>query len=488
MGDDHNRGTFEEEGTVPLTRSRGTRAREVQSIESNPYRTVVSASLYLFLSYFCVAATWPVGIEVILGFTCKKHGLDEDRCHEPTDGTRSPAYERVQADAAIWQAFYQTGVSIPPVFVCSLYGLLGDQSGRRSPMLAPLIGYMIGTAAWGLLEDPVTIAVICIVLGLSGGMYVFNLSGFSALADVTQRVSPEQRSRIFAIGEGAVFLGQLLGPLAGGFLSQWLGPKNAMLAITVGFCADFLLTFVGFPESLDPARRRRIDWRRANPLAALLLFFETRTTFLLALQCLFALTAMSGGLANVSLYSIKAANFSPEAVGALQSMVLGSSTLGLFVIMHLLVRCLPLKWVSCISGINAVLAWLLMSTATKAWQFFTYAGSMVLIACFFPVVRVGFSNTFGRERYGESLAAIAVLENICSLIALPIVNGIYYSTLTTELRLGPVTVHCMAYIGVAGLFALSALAAALLPGIPKELQPPSAALSIVPEETEVGTC
>lgn len=63
--------------------------------------------------------------------------------------------------------------------------------------------------------------------------------------------------------------GFVLGPILGGVLGQiWLRLPFLVSAVLIG-CNVLYGVFV-LPESLPPERRRRFDWRRANPLSSLL--------------------------------------------------------------------------------------------------------------------------------------------------------------------------------------------------------------------------
>merc|ERR1711904_579179 len=103
-----------------------------------------------------------------------------------------------------------------------------------------------------------------------------------------------------------------------------------------------------------------------------------------------------------------------------------------------------------LSCLDAVIVWVLLSFAQLEWELFAFGACLALAGCYFPVVRVGMTNSFGKARYGEALAAVGVIEQISSMIGSPIVNSIYHATEDTEVSIGGLTLRSIAALSVAG--------------------------------------
>ena len=99
----------------------------------------------------------------------------------------------------------------------------------------------------------------------SGAMQANAAVANAYVADITP---PEERARRFGM-LGAMFgMGFILGPVMGGLLG---GIDLHLPFFVAGGLAllNWLYGFFVLPESLPPERRRRFEWRAANPVASL---------------------------------------------------------------------------------------------------------------------------------------------------------------------------------------------------------------------------
>ncbi len=148
-------------------------------------------------------------------------------------------------------------------FLCApLLGALSDRYGRRPVLLVSIaaLGLMyllsaLVTSLWALLATRIL-----------GGMFAANFSVASAyVADLS---TPADRAKSFGLIGAAFGIGFIVGPMVGGLL----GAVDIRLPFYVAAAIatlNFLYGLLVLPESLPPAKRRGIDWSRANPLGAL---------------------------------------------------------------------------------------------------------------------------------------------------------------------------------------------------------------------------
>lgn len=150
-------------------------------------------------------------------------------------------------------------------FVCApIVGALSDRFGRKPILLAALAGFTIDYTIMGFAPEFWMLLVGRLLAGLFGASYS---TANAFIADITP---PEKRAGRFGMIGAAFGLGFTFGPMIGGYLGDWFGPRAPFLAAAVLAGINLLYGLIVLPESLAPENRRTFDWRRANPLGALL--------------------------------------------------------------------------------------------------------------------------------------------------------------------------------------------------------------------------
>ncbi len=155
-------------------------------------------------------------------------------------------------------------------------GNLGDRFGRRRILLFSLAGYAINYALMGFAPTLLWLFAGRFLAGIFGGTYG---PCQAALADITP---PKDRTKVFGFVGAAFGLGFILGPAIGGFLGE-IGHRVPFFAAAALAGLNLLFGAFNFPETLDDAHRRPFDWKRANPLGALVQFSRTPGLLLIGL-------------------------------------------------------------------------------------------------------------------------------------------------------------------------------------------------------------
>jgi len=150
-------------------------------------------------------------------------------------------------------------------FIASpVLGALSDRFGRRKVLLIALAGSMVDNLVMGLAPSLGWLFVGRVIAGLTAGVIA---TANAYIADVTP---PEKRAQSFGLVGAAFGLGFIVGPAVGGLL----GHIHLRLPFFVSAGCLMLNWLYGafvLPESLPPERRRAFEWKRANPVGALLL-------------------------------------------------------------------------------------------------------------------------------------------------------------------------------------------------------------------------
>jgi DHA1 family tetracycline resistance protein-like MFS transporter len=132
-----------------------------------------------------------------------------------------------------------------------ILGRLSDRYGRRPVLMISIAGNIGGFIMLALAQDLSLLFLSRLVSGLTGG----NISVAQAyITDVT-----DEKNRAKGLGMiGAAFgLGFIIGPAAGGFLSQWGYSVPALVSAGISL-VNLLLVVLWLPESLSQERRIQV--------------------------------------------------------------------------------------------------------------------------------------------------------------------------------------------------------------------------------------
>ena len=165
------------------------------------------------------------------------------------------------ADAIEVGAWIGLVMAVATFLASPLLGNLSDRFGRRRVLLLSLAGLAADYALLTVVDTLPWLFIARALSGIFGGSYA---AAMAAIADIT---APEQRARNFGFVGAAFGVGFVVGPAIGGLLGEW-SPRAPFVAAALLAAANMLYGAILFPETLDPARRRAFDWRRANPLGA----------------------------------------------------------------------------------------------------------------------------------------------------------------------------------------------------------------------------
>jgi len=144
-----------------------------------------------------------------------------------------------------------------------ILGALSDRFGRRRIILIATAGSAIDYVIMANAPNLSWLFVARMISGMTAGVLA------TANAYVVDVTPPEKRAQSFGLLGAAFGLGFVIGPALGGFLG------NFNLRLPFWFAAgcsalNWLWGFFVLPESLKPENRRAFDWKRANPIGALL--------------------------------------------------------------------------------------------------------------------------------------------------------------------------------------------------------------------------
>jgi DHA1 family tetracycline resistance protein-like MFS transporter len=189
-----------------------------------------------------------------------------------------------------------------------IMGSLSDRFGRRRIILIATAGSAIDYVIMGLAPTLAWLFVARIIAGFTAGV----LSTANAyIADVTP---PEKRAQSFGLLGAAFGIGFVIGPVAGGILGHY------DLRLPFWFAAgcaglNWLWGFFVLPESLKPENRRAFEWKRANPIGALMALGHLPAVLALAGSYFILMLAQTIMQSTWALYTDARYHWGPMAIG-----------------------------------------------------------------------------------------------------------------------------------------------------------------------------
>lgn len=196
-----------------------------------------------------------------------------------------------------------------------LLGRLSDRYGRRPVLIASIFGTFIGFLLLGFARTLAMLFAARILDGLTGG----NLSIAQAyISDVTEA---KDRSKGLGLIGAAFGLGFIIGPVTGGFLSQWGYAVPAFAAAALSF-VNLLLIYAWLPESLTPEKRASMNQKKpAVTFGALLQALRRPFTGSLLVTRFFFGLAFAIFQTIFSLYTLTKFNLTAQNTGLILTYV-----------------------------------------------------------------------------------------------------------------------------------------------------------------------
>jgi len=174
-----------------------------------------------------------------------------------------PNVEGTLAQAAVWGGVLLFVYALMQFLFSPVLGNLSDRFGRRPVLLISLLGLSFDYLLMALAP---TIALLFVGRVLSGILGASLATAAAYIADIS---APEDRTRNFGYIGAAVGVGFIFGPVIGGQLGE-LGPRMPFYAAAIIAFLNFVYGYFVLPESLSKRKRRRFEFKRANPLGTLL--------------------------------------------------------------------------------------------------------------------------------------------------------------------------------------------------------------------------
>ena len=198
--------------------------------------------------------------------------------------------------------------AFPQFLLSPFIGSLSDKFGRRPVLLIALIGLGLDYIFHALAPSIALLFVGRIIAVICGASFT---TASAYIADIS---IPEKRSQNFGLIGVAFGLGFILGPVIGGLTSTW-GQRAPFWIAACLSLVNALLCYFYLPESLILKNRTNFDWKRANPLGALLHLKKYPLVLKLMVPTLLLYLASHAVQSNWAFYTKYKFNWDEQMIG-----------------------------------------------------------------------------------------------------------------------------------------------------------------------------
>jgi len=320
--------------------------------------------------------------------------------------------------AAVYGGWLTISYSAMQFIGAPILGGLSDRFGRRPVLLASLLGLGLDYVFLAFAPTIAWLFVGRIIAGISGASFT---TAMAYIADVSE---PEKRAQNFGMVGAAFGVGFIVGPVVGGLFSHF-GLRIPFL-ISAGLALiNWLYGYFVLPESLAKENRRAFDWKRANPLGALL-HIKKYPALAGLLGALFLLYIAGHSVqSSWTYYTMEKFKWNEAMVG----YSLGFVGVLVGIVQGGLIRLIIPK----IGQVKAVfyglilyiVGFVLFAFASQSWMMFAFTLPYCLAGIFGPAMQGLLSNDVPANEQGELQGVTAGLMSLSAIIGPLIMTNLF---------------------------------------------------------------
>ncbi len=309
--------------------------------------------------------------------------------------------------------------SITQFLFAPLIGNLSDKYGRRPIILISLFAFSLDYLLLAFAPTITWIFIGRIIAGLTGASIT---TASAYIADVS---TPENRAKNFGMIGAAFGLGFIIGPVIGGVLGQY-GSRVPFYSAAILCLLNFIYGYFILPESLTKENRRAFNWKKANPVGALLNLKKYPSLIGLMFALFMVYTASHAVQGNWSYFTMYKFNWNEKMVGI---------SLGVIGLLVGIVQGGLIRWInpklgnqkSIYIGIALyALGMFLFASATQGWMMFVFLIPYCLGGISGPALQAVISSQVPANEQGEIQGTLASLMSASAIIGPPMMSTIFY--------------------------------------------------------------
>lgn len=361
----------------------------------------------MFLAWMGQSATYPILPDILLQEQCQSLKVPPAECSTST--TAQAAQATASAELGLL-----TG--IPALLSSSFVTHLSDVLGRRWLLICMLIAGICNATAiatWGLATAK-TVCLMCICNAI-GDVLIISAVVCASVADISSDLLVSERARRLGLVECGIWIGQIVGPSVGGYVSTLIGPQRAMLAPAILGCVALALICTAIPETLSNNNRARFCWRYCFPGSNLPILCRFRRSVGAAGCLLLAHWGLTTGMSTWPLWCKIQYDWPDSMIGALDSVFFLANSIGLLILLPILLRALQTKHMLLCALAGSVIMWSAHIFVAQGWMLFPICCVGALAATPYPLLRSCVLEDVGHQLHGAATGALALLESVAKL-------------------------------------------------------------------------
>ena len=323
------------------------------------------------------------------------------------------------SEAAKYGGWLTFAYAITQFIFAPLIGGLSDKFGRRPIILISLLGFSLDYLFLSVAPTIGLLFVGRIIAGITGA----RLTTASAyIADIS---TAENRAKNFGMIGAAFGLGFIIGPVIGGLLGQF-GSRVPFIAAAILCLLNFIYGLFILPESLDKENRREFNWKRANPVGALLNLKKYPKLITLIAALFIVYVASNAVQSNWSYFTIYRFGWTEKMVGI---------SLGVIGLLVGIVQGGLVRWInpkignekSIYFGIGLyALGMFLFAFASQSWMMFVFLIPYCMGGIAGPALQSLISSEVLPTEQGEIQGTLTSLMSASSIIGPPLMSSTFY--------------------------------------------------------------
>ncbi|MBL0074297.1 MAG: TCR/Tet family MFS transporter [Bacteroidetes bacterium] len=322
------------------------------------------------------------------------------------------------SDAAEYGGWMLFAFSVMQFLFSPLLGSLSDQFGRRPVLLVALFGFGLDYILMALAPTIAWLFVGRIIAGITGASFT------TAMAYIADISTPEKKAQNFGMVGAAFGVGFIVGPVIGGLLGEY-GPRVPFYFAAALTFLNWIYGFFILPESLPVEKRRKFDWKRANPIGTLKHLKKYPLVLSLVGALVFVYIASHAVQSTWAFFTIERFAWSESMVG----YSLGFAGLMVGLVQGVLIRFINPKLgpeKSVYTGmILYIIGLMLFAFATQGWMMFVFLIPYCLGGITGPAIQGIMSNQVPDTEQGELQGGLASMISLTSIIGPPLMTLLF---------------------------------------------------------------